>query len=105
MIWRRILRWLFPTPFQKLLTEAAGRGRVSLSQVDIGDGRVGWYASIRPTEAGRGPHSHRYAWTGQHPELATALEDACVEAREFPVMVDMTVDTNRPRLGGKEFDE
>ena len=105
MIWRRILRWMFPTPFFLLLREAQGRGRVSLAEVDIGKGTTGWYASIRPPNTANGPHAHRYAWTGQAPDIASALEGALEEAREFPVMIDMTESRCAPRLGGKEFDD
>lgn len=102
---RRILRWLFPIPLVRLLNEARERGRVSLQEVDIGKNRVGWYASIRPTEVGKGAHAHRYAWTGQSEDMTEALEEALEEARAFPTMIDMTKDECAPRLGGREFDE
>ena len=104
-ILQRLLRWLYPAPFDRLLLEATVRGRVSMSQVSLGKKDVGWYVSIRPPYVPNGPHSHRYAWTGQSDDLSQALTDALVEAREFPIKVDMTVDTNAPKLGGAEFDE
>ena len=75
-----------------------------MSQVDIGKYTIGWYVSIRPPNVGKGPHAHRYAWTGQSAELGRALEDALEEARKFPIMLDMSVDKNAPKLGGAEFD-
>ncbi len=104
---RRILRWFFPVPFTRLLNEARERGRVSMQEVDIGKGRIGWYVSIRPAEVGKGGHAHRYSWTGQDIDLGDALEAALEEAREFPIMIDLSNgDIHcRPRLGGKEFDE
>jgi hypothetical protein len=103
--YQRFLRRLFPVPFTRLLNEARKRGRVSMQEVDIGKGRVGWYVSIRPAEVGKGGHAHRYAWTGQDEDLTDALEEAVEEARDFPRMIDMTEDMCKPRLGGKEFDE
>ncbi len=101
----RIWRWFVPAPFFRLLNEARERGRVSLQEVDIGKGRVGWYASIRPSFAGKGAHAHRYAWTGQDEDMGNALEQAVEEAREFPVMIAMTDERCAPKLGGKEFDD
>ena len=101
---QRIARWLFPSPLERLLDEASRRGRVSLSEIDIGNGAVGWYVSIRPPNVPSGPHSHRYAWTGQHAEMVVALDDALQEAREFPTMIDMTEERCAPKIGGKEFD-
>lgn len=102
---RRIWRWFFPAPFFRMLNEARERGRVSLQEVDIGRGRVGWYASIRPAQVGKGGHAHRYAWTGQDEDIGNALEQAVLEAREFPLMVDMTEERCAPKLGDREFDE
>lgn len=102
---RRAWRWFFPAPFLRMLNEAQGHGRVSLQQVDIGKGAVGWYASIRPASAGKGLHAHRYAWTGQDGDIGNALELAVEEARTFPTMIDMSEDRCAPRLGGREYDE
>lgn len=102
---RRIWRRFFPVPFFRLLSEAQERGRVSLQEVDIGKGRIGWYASIRPASAGKGGHAHRYQWTGQDEDIGNALEEAVIEARDFPRMIDMTEERCAPRLGNKEFDE
>jgi hypothetical protein len=99
----RLWRWLFPTPFGRLLQQARHRGRVTLAQVDLPKG-VGWYASIRPHGVGRGPHAHNYSWTGESVDLAVALQDAVEEANNFPIMVDMTEDRCAPKLGGDEFD-
>jgi len=105
MTLRAILRWFFPSPFHRLLGEAREFGRVSLQEVDIGKMGVGWYVSIRPVDAGKGGHAHRYAWTGQSFDIGDALEEALEEARNFPKMIDMTGETCAPRLGGREFDD
>lgn len=104
MRFRRFLDWLFPSPFDRLLTEARAKGRVSMSQISIGNGRIGWYVSVRPHGIGSGPHEHHYSWTGQSEYLQEAIENAVMEIRDFPIMVAMTESRTAPKLGGAEFD-
>jgi hypothetical protein len=103
---RRALAWLFPPPVALLLRQANEHGRVSLNEVQLGKRKGwGWYAAIRPEQVRSGPSSHRYQWTGQGATLEGALSDAIEEAKTFPIMVPMIVDTCAPKLGGAEFDE